>query len=93
MDCLLSYEGIQVKSRPDLGENITTTRVFLFVLLALVDAKYGFLRVDIFNHCKLKKIKDGTFRLPPPNPRGQGGLPLHYFVQGDDTFTLKPWLL
>ena len=52
--------------------NVTTTRAFSLVLLALVDAEFGFLWVDvgsseslsdaqIFNHSKLKeKIEDGT---------------------------------
>ena len=62
---------------------------FSLVLLALVDADYKFLWVNmgasgsssdaqIFNRCKLKR---------------SGGPDLHYFLLRDDAFTLKPWLV
>ena len=65
---------------------------FSLVLLALVDANYKFLWVNmgasgsssdaqIFNLCKLKrKIENGTLGLPPPEPLGPGGPDLHYFL-------------
>ena len=70
---------------------------FSLVLLALVDADYKFLWVNagasgsssdaqIFNRSKLKRrIENGTLGLGGPN--------LHYFLLGDDTFALMPWLV
>ena len=78
---------------------------FSLVLLALVDADYKFLWVNvgasgsssdaqIFNRCKMKrKIENGTLGLPPPEPLGPGGPDLHYFLLGDDAFALMPWLV
>ena len=78
---------------------------FSLVFLALVDADYKFLWVNmgasgsssdaqIFNHSKLKKrIVNGRLELPPPEPLGPGGPNLHYFLLGDDAFALMPWLV
>ena len=78
---------------------------FALVLLALVDADYKFLWVNvgasgsssdtqIFNCSKLKRrIENGTLGLPPPEPLGPGGPDLHYFLLGEDAFALVPWLV
>ena len=77
------------------------------VLLALVNAEYKFLWVNvgasrsssdtqIFNRSKLKRrLENGTLGLPPPEPLGpgEGGADLHYFPLGDDAFALMPWLV
>ena len=75
------------------------------MLLALVDAIYRFLWVDIgssrsssdtqiFNWSKLrKKIEDGTLGLPSPEPLDEGGPHLHYFFLGDDAYALMPWMV
>ena len=73
---------------------------FSLVMLALVNAVYKFLWVNvgascsssdaqIFNHTKLRrKIENHTVGLPPPEP-----LNLHYFLLGDDAFALMLWLV
>ena len=78
---------------------------YSLVLLALVDADYKFLWVNvgasgslsdaqIFNRRKLKRrIENGTLGLPPLEPLGPGGPDLHYFILGDDDFALMPWLV
>ena len=78
---------------------------FSVILLALVDADYKFLWVNmgasgssdaqIFKRSKLKRrIENGTLELLPPEPLGHGGGPnLHYFLLGDDAFVLMPWLV
>ena len=78
---------------------------FSLVVLALVDADYNFLWVNtgasgsssdaqIFNHSKLKRrIENRTLGLPPPEPLRPGGSDLHYFLLGDDDFSLMPWLV
>ena len=72
--------------------NISITR--LLTLLALVDAEYKFLWVNvgasgslsdaqIFNRSKLRrKSENGTLGLPPPEQLGPGGPDLHYFLFG-----------
>ena len=66
----------------------------------MVDSEYKFLWVDvgssgsssdaqIFNQSELKeKIEDGTLGLPPAEPLGEGGPPVHYFLLGDDVENL-----
>ena len=78
---------------------------FSLVLLALVHADNKFLwehvgasgsssDAQIFNCCKLKrKIENRTLELPPPEPLEPGGPDLHYFLLGDDSFALMPWLV
>ena len=78
---------------------------FSLVLLALVDADYKFLLVNvgasgssddaqIFNGSKLRRrIENGRLGLPPPKPLGPGRPDLHYFLLGDDAFALMPWLV
>ena len=78
---------------------------FFVVLLALVNADYKFMWVNvgangsscdaqIFNHIKFKRrIENGTLGLPPPEPLDLGGPDLHYFLLGDDAFALMPWLV
>ena len=64
-----------------------------------MDAEYRFLWIDcgssvsctdpqIFNRRDLReKLVDGNFGLPAPVPD------LHYFLFGDDAFTLMPWMV
>ena len=78
---------------------------FSMLLLALVDAEYKFLWVNvgssgcssdaqIFNYIKLKRrIENDTLGLSPPEPLGNGGPILHYFLLEDDAFALMPWLV
>ena len=78
---------------------------FFVVLLALVDADYKFLWVNvgasgsssdaqIFNRSKLKRrIENGSLGLPPPEPLGPWGPDLHYFLLEDNAFALLPWLI
>ena len=67
-------------------------RFFTLVQLALVDAEHKFLWVNvgssgsssdaqIYTPSKMrKKIENGTYGLPPPEPLGPGGPNLHYFL-------------
>ena len=78
---------------------------FSLILLALVNAEYKFLWVNvgvsgslsdaqIFNCSKLRrKIENSTLGLPPPESLTPGGPSLQYFLLGDDAFALMPWLL
>ena len=75
------------------------------MLLTLVNAEYRFMWIDcglsgscsdeqIFNRSDLReKIEDGSLGLPAPEPLGEGGPGLHYFLLADDTFALMPWMV
>ena len=50
--------------------------------------------IHIFNRNKFgKNIKDGTLGFLLPEPLGEDGPFLHYFLLGDDTLALIPWLV
>lgn len=78
---------------------------FSIVLLAIVDADYKFMYVDIgqtgsgsdagvFNDSPFKAaIEAGTLNLPEADPLPHGDQPLDYFLVGDDAFALKTWLM
>ena len=75
------------------------------ILLALVDAKYKFLWVDvgtngsssdaqIFNDCDLcSGIVDGTLDIPDAESLPGDDRDIPYFLIGDDAFSLRTWLM
>ena len=77
---------------------------FSLVLLALVDAEYRFLWINmgssgssseaqIFNRRDLReKIEEASLGLQPYEPLDEGGQDLHYFLLGDNVFALMPWM-
>ena len=86
--------NIAIKKPKKSGKEFYSCNGFFFlVLLALVDIEYRFLWVDVgssryssdtqlFNCCKLKKkIENGTFGLPPPEPL-EKETPLYHFFAG-----------
>ena len=75
------------------------------ILLALVDAKYSFVWVDvgtngsisdaqIFNDCDLcSGIFDGTLDIPDAEPLLGDDHDMPYFLIGDDAFCMRTWLM
>lgn len=75
------------------------------VLLALVDADYKFIAIDvgsygrnsdggIFSKSEIgEKLHSKTFNVPEPTPLVENGRPQPYVVVGDEAFPLKPYLL
>ena len=75
------------------------------VFLAIVDANYKFLDVDIgrdgsasdaqvFNHSEMKEaIESGDANLPAPERIHPDDGHVPYYFIGDDTFALKTWLM
>ena len=75
---------------------------YSIVILALVDADYKFLWVDIggngmasdaqiYNNCELSEvIKDGSIGFPPPDPLPNDTKNVPYFLVMDDAFRLTP---
>ena len=78
---------------------------FSIILLALVDADYKFLWVDVgangsasdaqlFNSCELKEaIERGDINFPDPNPLPIDDQDMPYFLVGDDAFALRTWTM
>ena len=57
-------------------------------------SEYRFLWVTDFNQIDLReKIEDGNLGFPPPKSLEKGEPYLHYFLLGDDTFALMPWIV
>lgn len=75
------------------------------VLLALVDADYKFIWVDVgangsasdaavFDASELKEtVEDGTIGFPEPDPLPNDDTDMPYFIIGDDAFPLRTWLM
>ncbi|XP_062592693.1 uncharacterized protein LOC134254164 [Saccostrea cucullata] len=75
------------------------------VILALVDADYKFLWVDVgangassdagvFNRSGLEpSLRMGTLGLPPPDPLPNDDQDTPYFIVGDDAFPLRTYLM
>ena len=75
------------------------------ILMALVDADYKFLWVDvgtagstsdcaIFNLSELKEMFEAdTIGVPAPDPLTHDDQPTPYFLIGDDAFPLRTWLM
>jgi hypothetical protein len=75
------------------------------VLMAIVDADYKFLWVDIgangaasdaqvFNSGVVRQfLEDERLHLPPPDPLAADDRVTPYFLVGDDAFALKTWMM
>lgn len=78
---------------------------FSIILMALVDADYKFMWVDIgangacsdsqvFNISELKtQIDDEMIGFPEPDPLPNDDKDMPYFMIGDDAFPLKTWMM
>jgi hypothetical protein len=78
---------------------------FSIIMLALVDADYKFMWLDIgangstsdcavFNSSELKDaLDDGTLGLPPSEPLPGDDHPMPYFLVGDDAFALSTYMM
>ena len=102
----LDGKHIAIKKPKKSGSEYFNYKGYPFVVfLALVDADYKFLWVNvgasgsssdaqIFNCSKLeRRIENGTLGLPPHEPLGPGGPDLNYFLLGDNAFALMPCLV
>ena len=78
---------------------------FSVVLMALVDANYRFLWVElggygamsdgqIFNNSELKEcLEDGSINFPDPDPLPYDDEDTPFFLLGDDAFALKTFMM
>lgn len=78
---------------------------FSIILMAVVDAEYKFLWVDVgtngacsdgqvFNDCELKEmVEKDKMGIPAPEPFPNEDRDIPYFFIGDDAFALRTWLM
>jgi len=97
---------IALKAPPNTGTVYHNYKGFFsIILLALVDADYKFLWVDVgangstsdcavYNQSQFKaELENGTLGLPPPTPLPGDDTPIPHFVIGDDAFPLREWMM
>ena len=107
-NCIGAIDGkhIAIKCPSNCGTYYFNYKGFhSIVLLALVDANYKFLYIDVganglcsdggvFKDSNLyKALEDGTAGLPPRYPLPNDDQALPHFICGDDAFGLRTWLL
>ena len=107
-NCLGAVDGkhIAIKKPPNSGSVYFNYKGFhSIVLMAVADAGYKFLYVDIgaeggasdggtWNHCNLHEaVNEGRAGLPQPEPIPNDDRPIPYHFVADDAFSLKPWLM
>ena len=107
-DTLGALDGkhIAIKCPKHAGSNYYNYKQFhSIILMALVDAQYKFLWVDVgamgsagdanvFNHSELRAcINDETIGFPQPDPLPGDDADMPYFLVGDDAFALRTWMM
>ncbi len=105
--CLGALDGkhVAINCPPDRGSLYYNYKGFhSIILMALVDANYKFLWVEvgahgsagdahIFNNGELKEAIDSqAIHFPPPEPLPHDDKDMPYFIVGDDAFALRSWL-
>ena len=106
--CLGALDGkhVAIKKPPNSGSlNFNYKHFFSIVLMAMVDADYRFLWIDvgaagsnsdaqIWNDCELKELmEEDALGVPPDEPLPGDNVPLPYFIVGDDAFGLRTFLM
>ena len=107
-NCIGAIDGkhIQIQAPANSGSlYFNYKKTFSTVLLALVDAQYNFIAVDvgsygknsdggILAHSNLgEALENGTFRLPPDEPLPGTSVSAPYVIVGDEAFPLKRYLM
>lgn len=107
-NCVAAIDGKHINIQAPAGSGslyFNYKKTFSIVLLALVDAEYKFLAVDvgaygknsdggIFYDSKMgKALKNKTFGMPDDKPITENGKPLPYIIVGDEAFPCKTYLM
>ena len=105
--CLGAMDGkhVLIQPPPKSGSYFFNYKhSFSIVLLALVDADYKFIYVDIgcngrvsdggvFRNSSLSKaLEENTLHIPPPQPLPNQSFSLPYMIVADDAFPLKEYI-
>ena len=102
----LDGKHIAIRAPPNTGTLFHNYKGFFsVVLLALVDADYKFIWVDvggngamsdaqIYNASELRDcLEDGSIGFPDPDPTPNDNRDMPYFLLGDDAFGLRTYLM
>lgn len=102
----LDGKHVAIKKPPGTGTMYHNYKGFFsIVLMALVDADYKFMWIDvgglgsqsdaqIYNQSELKEcLEDGSIGLPAPAPLPNDDRDFPYFLLGDDAFGLQTFLM
>lgn len=107
-NCVAAIDGkhITMRAPPNSGSLFFNyKKTFSTVLLAMVDAEYKFIAIDmgaygknsdggIFNDSAMGvSLRNGTFGLPKDVPIIDGGEALPFVIVGDEAFPAKTYLL
>lgn len=107
-NCLGALDGKHVTircPRNSSSMNYNYKNTFSIVLLALADANYKLIYVDVgckgrisdggvFNRCTLyNAIENNTIGIPPPKCLPETDITTPYVIIADDAFALKPYLM
>lgn len=107
-NCVGAVDGkhVYIKSPPNSGSDyFNYKKSFSLVLLAVVDARYKFIAIDvgskgrfsdagIFSNSAFgKKLKDNLLFLPESKSLEEGGMEMPYIFVGDEAFPLLPNLM
>ncbi|XP_062607230.1 uncharacterized protein LOC134269020 [Saccostrea cucullata] len=107
-NCIGAIDGKHVLIKCPTGSGSTYFNYknqFSIILLALVDADYKFLYVDVGTNGRandsgilarsalIEMIESGNMNLPPPRPLPERHLEVPFVIVGDDAFPLKPYLM
>lgn len=107
-NCVAAIDGkhITIQAPPGSGSlYFNYKKTFSIVLLAMVDAEYRFIAVDvgaygknsdggIFKESSMGKcLKKKTFAIPENRPITKNGEPLPYVIVGDEAFPCKTYLM
>ena len=102
----LDGKHVAIRAPPNTGTLYHNYKGFFsVVLLALVDADYKFIWVDvggngamsdaqIYNASELRDcLEDGSIGFPDPDPMPNDNRDMPYFLLGDDAFGLRTYLM
>ena len=107
-NCLGALDGKHVMLRPPINSGSTYFKYkhsFSVVMMALVDADYKFLYVDVgangrisdggvFKGCSLEhSLENNTANFPPPTSFPGDDRPASHFIAADEAFGLKEYLI
>lgn len=107
-NCVAAIDGKHIVIQAPAGSGslyFNYKKTYSVVLLALVDAEYRFIAVDvgaygknsdggIFNDSNIgKRLRNGTFGMPENRPLSENSHPLPYVIVGDEAFPAKTYLL
>ena len=107
-NCLAGTDGKNISIQcPINGDSLyfNYKRFHSTVLLALVDAEYKFLAIEVDSYGKNsdgnvfsksvigKKLETRTLNVPPKTPLVENAVPMPYVIVVEEAFTLKTYLL